>query len=180
MLYVLQTASPLVWAWMSDMLPRDPEQRSMIIGVCIAFYYATSKLHRSYPRPTLPGDKCGISLTIPDAWANPLIYPASEAPHYKRGWFAVLALLIFSTLTIISLRIYDVKVARYVLSLESTCRLPDPLCPVIDIPGPETTRWRSRPRRRNVRLSRRMPHRWSQRRMGRTPRMARRPSWYRG
>jgi hypothetical protein len=52
MLYVLQTASPLVWAWMSDMLPRDPEQRSMIIGVCIAFYYATSKLHRSYPHPS--------------------------------------------------------------------------------------------------------------------------------
>ncbi|GFZ44834.1 hypothetical protein JCM24511_02560 [Saitozyma sp. JCM 24511] len=98
MLYVLQTASPLVWAWMSDMLPRDPEQRSMIIGVCIALYYATN------------------------AWANPLIYPASEAPHYKRGWFAVLALLIFSALTIISLRIYDVKVARprnYQMAIEA-------------------------------------------------------------
>jgi len=43
MLFVLQTASPMIWSWMSDMLPRDAEQRSMIIGVCIAFYYATSE-----------------------------------------------------------------------------------------------------------------------------------------
>lgn len=28
---------------MSDMLPTEPEQRTLTVGVCISFYYAISK-----------------------------------------------------------------------------------------------------------------------------------------
>lgn len=104
MLFVLQTASPMIWSWMSDMLPRDAEQRSMIIGVCIAFYYATSEPRRCSHRR--------VDGLIPDAWANPLIYPASQAPHYVQGWPAMLGLVILSGLTVVSLAILDNRIYK--------------------------------------------------------------------
>lgn len=47
-----------------------------------------------------------------DAWANVLIYPASEAPHYRVGWAVALAIWITTAMVIVSLRIYDIKVVR--------------------------------------------------------------------
>ena len=56
-----------------------------------------------------------------DAWSNPLIYPASEAPHYKYGWAVSLSLYISVVIVILGLRVYDLKVIRYV-SMQHSCR----------------------------------------------------------
>ena len=56
-----------------------------------------------------------------DAWSNPLIYPASEAPHYKYGWAVSLSLYISVEIVILGLRVYDVMVIRYV-PMQDTCR----------------------------------------------------------
>ncbi|GFZ51574.1 hypothetical protein JCM24511_09341 [Saitozyma sp. JCM 24511] len=61
-LYFCTASGPPLWAWMSDMLPRDAEQRAFIIAVCISLYYAIN------------------------AWSNVLIFPTVQAPHYKYGW----------------------------------------------------------------------------------------------
>nr|XP_019000217.1 uncharacterized protein I203_07376 [Kwoniella mangroviensis CBS 8507]OCF63678.1 hypothetical protein I203_07376 [Kwoniella mangroviensis CBS 8507] len=87
-LYATNTGAPIIWSWMSDMLPTEPEQRTLTIGVCISFYYAIN------------------------AWSNPLIYPAKEAPHYKHGWAVSLGLYCSVVCVICALRAYDVKVIR--------------------------------------------------------------------
>lgn len=42
-MYATNTGAPVLWSWMSDMLPLEAEQRTLTIGCCIAFYYAMSK-----------------------------------------------------------------------------------------------------------------------------------------
>ncbi|GMK56362.1 hypothetical protein CspeluHIS016_0302020 [Cutaneotrichosporon spelunceum] len=87
-LYMLQSHGPPLWAWLSDMLPVDAEQRALTLGVCITAYYAIN------------------------AWSNILIFPTKQAPHYKYGWPVCLALYITSGLVIVALHIYDIKVVR--------------------------------------------------------------------
>ncbi|KAL1406257.1 hypothetical protein Q8F55_007952 [Vanrija albida] len=87
-LYCVAAGGPPLWAWLSDMLPSDAEQRALILGTCITAFYAIN------------------------AWANILIYPAKEAPHYKFGWPVSLALWITCALWVVALRIYDIKVVR--------------------------------------------------------------------
>lgn len=79
---------PPLWAWLSDMLPSDAEQRALVLGVCITAFYAIN------------------------AWSNILIFPASQAPHYKYGWQVSLALWITCALMTCALRVYDIKVVR--------------------------------------------------------------------
>ncbi|TXT08635.1 hypothetical protein VHUM_02763 [Vanrija humicola] len=88
LLYCVAAGGPPLWAWLSDMLPSDAEQRALILGSCITAFYAIN------------------------AWANILIYPAKEAPHYKFGWPVSLALWITCALWVVGLRIYDIKVVR--------------------------------------------------------------------
>ncbi|WVW80531.1 hypothetical protein I302_102516 [Kwoniella bestiolae CBS 10118] len=87
-LYATNTGAPIIWSWMSDMLPTEPEQRTLTISICISFYYAIN------------------------AWSNPLIYPAKEAPHYKHGWGVSLGLYCSVVCIILALRTYDIKVIR--------------------------------------------------------------------
>ena len=42
-MYICTASGPCLWAWLSDMVPRDAEQRALIIGICISLYYAISK-----------------------------------------------------------------------------------------------------------------------------------------
>ncbi len=49
--------APLIMAWLADLLPQDPEARSLVIGVAIASYYAIS------------------------AWSQVLVWPAVQAPY---------------------------------------------------------------------------------------------------
>ncbi|ODH26465.1 hypothetical protein ACO22_04595 [Paracoccidioides brasiliensis] len=54
--------APLIFSWLSDITPQDPEARSLIVGVSVAGYYSIS------------------------AWSQVLVWPASQMPHYKYGW----------------------------------------------------------------------------------------------
>lgn len=55
--------APLIFAWLADLLPQDPEARTLIVGVSIAGYYAIS------------------------AWSQVLVWPATQAPYCKSGRF---------------------------------------------------------------------------------------------
>ncbi|KAK7056520.1 hypothetical protein VNI00_003076 [Paramarasmius palmivorus] len=57
--YLCLGTAPLIFAWVSDLIPQDPEQRALVVGVAIALYYAIS------------------------SWSQVLIWPAKEAPHYR-------------------------------------------------------------------------------------------------
>ncbi|KAL7420923.1 hypothetical protein Q5752_004877 [Cryptotrichosporon argae] len=87
-MYICTASGPCLWAWLSDMMPRDAEQRAMIVGIAISLYYAVN------------------------AWANVLIFPSSEAPHYKAGFKACLGLWVFCIIVIIALRLWDVMVIK--------------------------------------------------------------------
>jgi len=51
------------------------------------------------------------TLTV-DAWANVLIFPSSQAPHYHAGYKVCLGLWVFCVIMIIALRLYDIKVQK--------------------------------------------------------------------
>ncbi|CAI6088965.1 unnamed protein product [Clonostachys chloroleuca] len=77
--------APLIWTWLSDLAPQEPEERSLIVGCAIAGYYATS------------------------AWSQVLMWPASQAPYYKHDWEASLGLLCLVIVIAVSLRIAELK-----------------------------------------------------------------------
>lgn len=54
--YMALGTAPLIFAWLSDLIPQDPEARSLIVGVAVASYYAIS------------------------AWSQVLVWPAKQAP----------------------------------------------------------------------------------------------------
>ncbi len=68
--YMCLGTAPLIFSWLSDLVPEDPEARSLIVGVAIASYYAIT------------------------AWSQVLVWPASQAPYYKYGWQSSIALLV--------------------------------------------------------------------------------------
>ena len=77
--------APLIFSWLSELIPQDPEARSLIVGMSVAGYYAFS------------------------AWSNILIWPAKEAPYYRHGWQAALGLWILVIVMTCILRFVDVK-----------------------------------------------------------------------
>lgn len=56
-LYLCQGTAPLIFSWLSDLLPQDPEARTLIVGYSIAGVYSII------------------------AWSQVLVWPASEAPY---------------------------------------------------------------------------------------------------
>ncbi|KAJ7167417.1 major facilitator superfamily domain-containing protein [Mycena crocata] len=83
--YVVLGTAPLIFAWVSDLIPHDPEQRSLVVGVAIAMYYAIS------------------------AWSQVLVWPAVQAPHYRYGWQVSIALWILIIAMTFALRYIDKK-----------------------------------------------------------------------
>ncbi|KAI0602370.1 major facilitator superfamily transporter [Biscogniauxia sp. FL1348] len=77
--------APLIMSWLADMLPQDPDSRTLTVGAAVAGYYAVS------------------------AWSQVLIWPASEAPYYKHGWQTSVAMWILVIAMACSLRYIDVK-----------------------------------------------------------------------
>jgi MFS family permease len=77
--------APLIFAWLSDLIPQDPEARSLVVGVAVAGYYAIS------------------------SWSQVLVWPASQAPFYKYGWQSALALLVLVIMMTSILRFVDVR-----------------------------------------------------------------------
>ncbi|KAJ5604159.1 hypothetical protein N7537_007115 [Penicillium hordei] len=83
--YICLGTAPLIFAWLSDLIPQDPEVRSLVVGVAVAGYYAIS------------------------SWSQVLVWPASQAPFYKYGWQSALALLVLVIIMTSILRFVDVR-----------------------------------------------------------------------
>jgi hypothetical protein len=83
--YICLGTAPLIFAWLADLIPQDPEARSLVVGVSVAGYYAIS------------------------AWSQVLVWPASQAPYYKYGWQSALALLVLVIIMTCTLRYIDVR-----------------------------------------------------------------------
>lgn len=83
--YICLGTAPLIFAWLSDLIPQDPEVRSLVVGVAVAGYYAIS------------------------SWSQVLVWPASQAPFYKYGWQSALALLVLVIIMTSLLRFIDVR-----------------------------------------------------------------------
>ncbi|KAK2776021.1 hypothetical protein FQN53_002915 [Emmonsiellopsis sp. PD_33] len=83
--YMCLGTAPLIFSWLSDLIPQDPEARSLIVGVAVAGYYAIS------------------------AWSQVLAWPASQAPYYKYGWQSALALLVVVIIMTCVLHFIDMK-----------------------------------------------------------------------
>lgn len=83
--FICLGTAPLIFAWLSDLIPQDPEARSLVVGVSVAGYYAIS------------------------AWSQVLVWPASQAPFYKYGWQSALALLVLVIIMTCALRFIDVR-----------------------------------------------------------------------
>jgi MFS family permease len=77
--------APLIFSWLSELIPQDPEARSLIVGTSVAGYYAFS------------------------AWSGILIWPAKEAPYYRFGWETALALWVVVIIMTVVLRVVDVR-----------------------------------------------------------------------
>ncbi|KAJ5102257.1 hypothetical protein NUU61_004479 [Penicillium alfredii] len=83
--FICLGTAPLIFAWLADLIPQDPEVRTLIVGVAVAGYYAIS------------------------AWSQVLVWPASQAPYYKYGWQSALALLVLVVIMTCLLRFIDVR-----------------------------------------------------------------------
>jgi len=83
--FICLGTAPLIFAWLSDLIPQDPEARTLVVGVSVAGYYAIS------------------------AWSQVLVWPASQAPYYKYGWQSALALLVLVIIMTCTLRFIDVR-----------------------------------------------------------------------
>jgi MFS family permease len=86
--YMCLGTAPLIMSWLSDLIPQDPEARSLIVGVAIATYYAIG------------------------AWSQVLVWPAVQAPYYKFGWQSALAIWVLCIAMTVVLRYVDVRWMR--------------------------------------------------------------------
>ncbi|ROW00054.1 hypothetical protein VPNG_08363 [Cytospora leucostoma] len=83
--YLCLGTAPLIMSWLSDLLPQDPEARTLILGYAIAGMYATL------------------------AWSQVLVWPASEAPYYRYAWQVSVALWLLVAIMTVVLRFVDVR-----------------------------------------------------------------------
>ncbi|KUI60970.1 putative transporter SEO1 [Cytospora mali] len=95
--YLCLGTAPLIMSWLSDLLPQDPEARTLILGYAIAGVYAII------------------------AWSQVLVWPASEAPYYKHAWQVSIALWILVIFMTVFLRVVDV---RFLLPKRLAARAP--------------------------------------------------------
>ncbi|KAF6840162.1 pantothenate transporter [Colletotrichum musicola] len=84
-IFTAMGTAPLIFAWLADLLPQDPEARTLIVGVSIAGYYAIS------------------------AWSQVLVWPATQAPYYKYAWQSSIAIGVLVIGMVCVLRYIDVK-----------------------------------------------------------------------
>lgn len=83
--YTTLGTAPLIMSWLSDIIPQDPEARSLVVGVAIAGYYAIA------------------------AWSQVLAWPTVEAPYYRYGWQSALAMWVLVIVMTCVLRYVDVR-----------------------------------------------------------------------
>ncbi|KAK0629258.1 major facilitator superfamily domain-containing protein [Bombardia bombarda] len=85
MTYLSLGTAPLVMSWLSDLLPQDPEARTLIVGYSIAGVYAIL------------------------SWSQVLIWPASQAPYYKYAWQVSIVLWILVVVMSWALKIIEIR-----------------------------------------------------------------------
>ncbi|KAI1805099.1 putative allantoate permease [Daldinia bambusicola] len=114
--YLTLGTAPLIMAWLSDLLPQDPEARTLVVGVAIATYYAVS------------------------AWSQVLVWPAVQAPYYKYGWQSSIALWALVIVMTCVLRYIDFKYLlprreefQATLIVGSKPQSPEPAGPELDV-----------------------------------------------
>lgn len=61
--YICLGTAPLIMSWLSDIIPQDPEVRSLVVGVTIAGYYAIA------------------------TWSQVLVWTAVQAPQARLAIF---------------------------------------------------------------------------------------------
>ncbi|KAI0003562.1 major facilitator superfamily transporter [Xylariaceae sp. FL0662B] len=83
--YLSLGTSPLIMSWLSDLLPQDPEVRTLVVGISVSGYYAVS------------------------AWSQVLIWPTVEAPYYAHAWQSCIAMWILVIVLTCSLQYIDIK-----------------------------------------------------------------------
>ncbi|KAH6975212.1 major facilitator superfamily domain-containing protein [Ilyonectria sp. MPI-CAGE-AT-0026] len=84
--YAVQASGLILLAWFTDMYPRDPEVRSLVVGLAVVAIYAV------------------------DAGSNVHIWPAIRAPYYTTGWAVMLSMWIAGVVLILGLWQLDVRV----------------------------------------------------------------------
>ncbi|POS69989.1 major facilitator superfamily transporter [Diaporthe helianthi] len=84
-LYTCQGTAPLIFSWLADLVPQDPEARTLVVGYAIAGLYSII------------------------AWSQVLVWPASEAPHYRYAWPVSVALWVLVAVMVVVLRVVDLK-----------------------------------------------------------------------
>ncbi|KAK0742739.1 major facilitator superfamily domain-containing protein [Schizothecium vesticola] len=88
MTYMSLGTTPLVMSWLSDLLPHDPEARTLIVGYSIASMYAIL------------------------SWSQVLIWPASQAPYYAYAWQLSVVFWALSITISCGMRIYEKSISR--------------------------------------------------------------------
>lgn len=86
--YTCLGTAPLIFSWLSDIIPQDPEARTLVVGVAVAGYYAIA------------------------AWSQVLAWPTVEAPYYRSGYQSALAMWILVLMMTCILRYIDVRYLR--------------------------------------------------------------------
>jgi hypothetical protein len=86
--YTTLGTAPLIMAWLADMVPQDPEMRSLVVGVAITADYAIQ------------------------AWSNALMWPAKNAPFYLRGYPAAVALMTGGIGSVLVVKWWDKKAMK--------------------------------------------------------------------
>lgn len=77
--YLSLGTAPLIMAWLSDLIPQDPEARTLTLGYSIAGVYASE--YDPNCAHAVTGRTVLIAAVI--AWSQVLVWPASEAPYCK-------------------------------------------------------------------------------------------------
>ncbi|KAH7014411.1 major facilitator superfamily domain-containing protein [Microdochium trichocladiopsis] len=88
--FIVLGTAPLLFSWLADIIPQDPEVRALVVGVAIAADYAVQ------------------------AWSNSLMWPATEAPYYRVGWKVSAVLMLLAATMVFVLHVADAKYFRYV------------------------------------------------------------------
>ncbi|KAK4686779.1 bacterial leucyl aminopeptidase, partial [Tremellales sp. Uapishka_1] len=84
LLWLSNATGPILIAWMAEQCP-SPEERAILLGISITIVFSM------------------------DAWDNILIYPASQAPHYRVGYKAASAFAAGSIIFTLIFKWFSVK-----------------------------------------------------------------------
>ncbi|KAH7141478.1 major facilitator superfamily domain-containing protein [Dactylonectria estremocensis] len=86
--YGIQASGLILLAWFTDMYPKEPEVRSLVVGAAVVAIYAV------------------------DAATNVRVWPATQAPYYTTGWSVVLGMWIGGVLLVLGLWQLDIRVVK--------------------------------------------------------------------